>query len=116
METKHLMALMALITLTPALIVLTTISQRLRDWVFFFIVAPAVTLVDFNFLGACVSRGAARGLEVSLTDLMAIAILISSLLTPRYPGPRWIWPVSLGFMGLYFVYCCFSVSVSEQQM
>jgi hypothetical protein len=116
METKHLLSLIVLTTVGPLLVLLTTFSQRLRDLAFFAMIIFGVILIDVNFLGEYWYRGTSRGLEISLVDLLGWAVLISSILQPRYPGPRWIWPVGCGFMVLYFLYCCYSVANAQVQM
>lgn len=116
METKHIISLIALVTLIPAFILAATMSYRLREWAFFALVAGGVILIDVNFFGEYWYRGTARGLEISLGDLLGWAVLVSCLLTPRYPGRRWLWPASLGLMGLYFIYCTYSVAMADQKL
>lgn len=95
-----------------------SLSLRARDAAFFLmILLAAVTYkVDVNFHSHYWYRGTTRGLEVSLVDLLAWSVLISSLLFPRAGGPRWFWPASLGLMLLYFFYACGSVAFSEPKV
>jgi hypothetical protein len=116
METKHLLSLIVLITLGPALVLASVFSYRLRELIFFAMVAGGVILVDVNFLGEYWYRGTARGLEISLSDLLAWAVLISTIVAPKYPGHRWVWPAGFGAMLLYFLYCCVSVGMAEQKL
>jgi hypothetical protein len=116
MEAKHLLSLIVLITVCPLLILLACMSHRLREWAFIAMVAGGVMVIDVNFLGEYWYRGTARGIEISLVDLLAWAILISTIVAPRYPGRRWIPPAGLGFMLLYFCYCSFSIAIAEEKM
>lgn len=116
METKHIISLIVLVTLIPVFILGATISYRLRELAFFGMVASGVILIDVNFLGEYWYRGTARGVEISFVDLLGWAVLVSSVVAPRYPGRRWLWPAGLGLMGLYFLYCTFSVVSGDQQL
>src|SRR5436305_3086447 len=118
METKHIVGLMILLVMTCGGLVLTTMSQRLRDVAFFFLVAGAIVThgISINLFDQYWYRGTSRGLEVSLLDSLAFCVFFSTCISPRYPGRRWLWPVGLTFMVLYSLYCCFSVAVSDPKI
>ena len=116
MDFTHILALILIMGATCAGVWITTVFPRTRDLAFFTLVAGAVLTerMDVNFFGDYWYRGTTRGVEVSLLDIMAFCLLVSSWLAPREQDrPRWHWPAGLGFMLLYFAYCLFSVLVSE---
>jgi len=118
MDIKHTLATVALIGCTLGGVAAATLFQRLRDVMFFLMVAGAVVSekMEVNFFSHEWYRGSTRGLEFSLVDAFAISILVSSLLWPRYRGPRWFWPAGLGALLAYFAYGCFSVLIIEPKI
>src|SRR3954464_15155551 len=106
METKHLIALIAMIAASSASILATTFSQRLRDLAFLGMVCFSIFAekFDVNFFGEYWYRGTSRGMGLSITDVLAWSILIATYLTPRYPNRRWFVPASTSFIFLYFLY------------
>src|SRR5688572_8512150 len=72
--------------------------------------------LDINFLSHFWYRGTTRGLEVSFVDILAVAVLVSSVVFPRPGLARWYWPASLGLLLLFFGYSVLSVVVSEPRM
>ena len=99
-------------------VVATCLSQRARAAAFFLLILSSAFTdrVDVNFVTRYWYRAATRGFEISLVDILAISLLISSLLLPRPGHRRWFWPASLGAMIIYFLYCCFSVAISEPKL
>src|SRR5262245_53934603 len=118
METKHILALVVFMAAGSLGVLLTLLSQRLRDAALFFLVFGAVLTnrMDVNFHGLDWYRGASRGIELTMIDLAAWALLISTVLLPRYRDGRWYWPAGVGLMSLYFAYCCASVWNSDPQI
>ena len=118
MELKDLAALFLMAVAISGGVVATCLSQRARAAAFFLLIlASAFTdRVDVNFVTRYWYRAATRGFEISLVDILAISLLISSLLLPRPGHRRWFWPASLGAMIIYFLYCCFSVAISEPKL
>jgi hypothetical protein len=119
METKHIIALIIFMAIGSTGLLLTLLSQKLRDAALFFIVLGAVVMgrMDVNFLGEGWYRGTSRGIELTLVDVAAWCLLIATALMPRYRAQgRWYVPAGLGLMTLYFGYCCFSVATSEPQL
>ncbi len=118
MEIKHIIAIALIVVLTGAGIMAASIAQRARDIMFFLMVAGAVVTerMDVHFFSHAWYRGTTLGIEISLIDILAVSIFAASLLVPRYRGPRWYWPAGLGVIGAYFLYCCFSVLISEPKI
>src|SRR6266487_1058427 len=98
METKHIIALLVLLAVGSTGLFLTLVSQRMRDAALFFVAFGAVITdrMDVNFLGENWYRGTSRGIELSVIDLAAWALLTATLLLPRYRDGRWYWPAGLG--------------------
>jgi O-antigen ligase len=117
METKHLIALIMLVVAACGGTLLATLSRRFRELAFFAMVALAVLIerggFDANLFGQYWYRGTSRGIGVSLIDVLAWCVLVSSLLAPTYPRRPWFVPASLVLFGVYFVYCVFSVVRSD---
>src|SRR5437764_6111044 len=99
-------------------VLLTCLSQRVRDWFFVLMVflAPLTEHWDVNFVSRDFYRGTTRGFEVSLVDVLAISLLISALLVPRRGQSRAYWPASLGLMILFFCYACFNVAIADPKL
>jgi hypothetical protein len=110
LETKDLLGLLLL----PAGILAATIAllgwPKLRVIALFLLAAglPASGMFDLNIYSAYWYRGTTRGFEVSVFDVIAFALLFSTMLSPRANQPRGFWPASLGFMLLYLLYCTIS--------
>jgi hypothetical protein len=120
METKHYIALVLFTALGCGSILVSLLSQRCRDIAFFLVVAGAVVaergMADVNFLGQYWYRGTARGIGLSVIDVLAFGVLVASLIAPRYPRRQWFVPAGLGLFALYFAYCIFSVARAQQPM
>lgn len=118
METKHLIAAALIVVFTLAGVGAAAVSQRVRDGMFFLLVAGAVVSerMDANFFSHAWYRGTTLGLEISLIDILAAGVLVASLLVPRYRGPRWYWPAGLGVMVAYLVYAVGSVLMAEPKL
>ena len=118
METKHIIALLVFMAVGSTGLLFTLLSQRVRDVALFLLVfgAALASRMDVNFLGEYWYRGTSRGIELTLIDLAAWALLIATVLLPRYRGGRWYWPAGLLLMTLYFAYCGFSVATSDPQI
>lgn len=65
--------------------------------------------LSINIYSAYWYRGTTRGFEVTFIDILAVALLLSSLLLPRPGQPRWYWPAGLGPMSCFLLYCTVSV-------
>ncbi|MES2693368.1 MAG: O-antigen ligase family protein [Verrucomicrobiota bacterium] len=109
METKHILALMLFTAFGCGAILATTFSRRLRDLAFICMVVFSIYAerFDVNFFGQYWYRGTSRGVGISITDVLAWAILISSLITPKYVRRPGFVPAGLFVIGLYFLYCVY---------
>jgi O-Antigen ligase len=118
MEQKDLIALGLLSCGVCGGIVLTCLSQRIRDLFFFLVVTlSAVTeYIDVNFVSRDWYRGTTCGFEVSFVDVISISLLASAILRPRPGEKRWFWPASLGLMLVYFLYASFCVGMADPKL
>lgn len=118
MDKKDLIGMALLLCGACGGIVLTCLSQRIRDIFFFLMVMlSAVTeLVDINFASRDWYRGTTRGFEVSLVDVISLSLLVSAVVRPRTGEKRWFWPASLGLMLIYFLYAGFCVGVADPKI
>ena len=99
-------------------IVLACLSRRIRDAFFVLLVflAPMIERLDLNFVSREWYRGTSRGFAVSVMDILALALLASSVLVGRRNGSRLFWPASFGLMLLYFCYACLNVAISDPRL
>jgi cytochrome c oxidase subunit IV len=118
MEKKDLIALGLLSCGVCGGIVLTCLSQRIRDIFFFLVVTlSAVTeYVDVNFVSRDWYRGTTCGFEVSFVDILSISLLASAILRPRPGEKRWFWPAGLGLMLIYFLFAAFCVGMADPKL
>jgi O-Antigen ligase len=93
-------------------------SGRVRDIFFFAMVSLAVVAerMDVNFFSEAWYRGTTRGVEVTLVELLAFALLMGCWLGRRGAERRMFWPGSLGLQLLYFAYACVSVIFSHPRI
>lgn len=110
-ETKDFLGIALLLLATSLATGLLLFSQRLRELALFAMVAGAVLTgkLDINFYSAYWYRGTTRGFELTFIDVLALALLLSTLLLPRHEGPRWYWPAGLAPMLLFVLYATASV-------
>ena len=99
-------------------ILLTSLSYRIRDLVFFLMVtlSPVTEYIDVNFVSRDWYRGTTCGYEVSFVDVLSLSLLASSFIRPRRGEKRWFWPASLGFMILFFLYAALCVGMSDPKI
>jgi hypothetical protein len=118
MERKDQIALALLFGSACGGILLTTLSYRIRDFFFFLMVTlSAVTeYIDVNFASREWYRGTTCGYEVSMVDMIALSVLISTLIRPRDGEKRWFWPASFGLMLIYFAFAAFTVAVADPKI
>jgi hypothetical protein len=93
-------------------------SGRVRDIFFFAMLSLAAVAerMEVNFFSEAWYRGTTRGLEVTLVELLAFALLVGCWLGRRGAERRLFWPGSLGFLLLYFAYACLSVTFSHPRI
>lgn len=117
-EYKTLFGIAVLPTMMLMAILAATMSRRLRDVFFFLFVLLCIDTnhLDVNFVSKEWYRGTTRGFEMSLLDVLSVGVLFSSLLRPAPGQKRFYWPASLALILIYFLYACFSVSISDPQL
>lgn len=118
MTRGHAIALVLIPLLSVGGAVVATWSARVRDVLFFLMVSLAVLAerMDVNFFSAAWYRGTTRGVQITLLEIMALALLIGCWLGRRGEERRWFWPASLGALLLYTVYAGLSIVVSEPRL
>src|SRR5262245_26255461 len=118
MGSKYVLATLLLVGATCSGILLASISKRLRDvfFVLMVVLSAATEQVDVNFVSREWYRGTTCGFEVSMVDVLAMSILMSSLLAPRRGEKRWFWPASFSFILLYFGYAIFCTAINEPRL
>lgn len=114
-ETKQLAAMAAIVGLCPFVVVVAMVSQRFRDIALFAFTFGTVLMgrMDVMLFGEFWYRGTARGIQLSILDVLPVALLVATVLFPRYPRGRFYWPASFGLVVLFFLYCCGSVYFSD---
>jgi len=115
---KDLIAAALLLVALFGGVIVTSCSKRIRD-IFFvgmILLAPMTEDYDVNFLSRDFYRGTTRGIEVSLVDVIALSLLISSVLFPRRGHSRAFWPASFGLILLFFLYACFNVGIADPRI
>ena len=118
MESKDVIGLLLLILTTLSVIAIVCLSQPARDLAFFLMIAGIVVgdRMDINFFSHFWYRGTTRGFEISLVDVLAFGVFISSFFLPRYGGAQWKWPPAFGFMLLFFAYATASLFMNEPRV
>src|SRR5438093_13771594 len=118
MDAKHLIGLALILAALPGSVAVCCVSRRVRDAAFFLMIALTVFTgrLGVEFASHYWYRGTTRGFEVTVVDILAVGVLVSSLLLPRPGQARWFWPASLSALLLYFFYACFSVAVSDPKL
>src|SRR5262245_15537681 len=109
MGSKYVVAAILLVVASTGGILLACLSKRIRDLFFLLLVmlSAATEQLDVNFVSREWYRGTTCGFEISLVDILALCLLVSSVLAPRRGERRWFWPASLGLMIVYFLYAVF---------
>lgn len=107
LESKDLIGLLLFSVGTVAASAALLCWPVLRSAAFFLIVAglAASNWGDLNIYSAYWYRGTSRGFEISVFDVLALALLFSSWLAPRPGEPGRFWPASLGLMLVFLFYC-----------
>ncbi|HEY1173655.1 MAG TPA: O-antigen ligase family protein [Verrucomicrobiae bacterium] len=118
MDAKDLIGL-TIATLATALgTVLCSLSQRIRELAFFFLIAGTVVTdrIDINFVSHYWYRGTTRGFEFSLLDVLAISLLLGQLFHLFSTRGRIFWPASLAFMLLYVSFAGISILFADPKI
>lgn len=91
-----------------------SLSARIRGWLVTCLVAASCLDVTatINFYWIELYRGSARGFEITLTDLIALGLILALIV--RFPTRvRWL-PYNSVWMALYFGFACLSFALVEQ--
>jgi O-antigen ligase len=118
MTPEHMIALAGIPLFTVAASLAAACSRRVRAVFFVAILGLCVFTerMQVNFFSEAWYRGTTRGIQVSLVEMLAFALLFGCWTSRRLPGRRLFWPGSLGLLLLYFLYCCFSVAASQPKV
>ena len=113
---KYVGFCLALLVGVPVMTAGAVISRRLRDWLVAGLVFSTVLgdLVSINFMSIENYRGPDRGFEITLTDLIVLALLLYLILRKRREI-HWAPFNTLPMLGL-FVVACASVAFSARPM
>ena len=71
---------------------------------------------DITFIERWWYAGSTRGVEIAITDLLALVLFFSAFLTMHRKGARLFWPASLWLMLVYLGYGCLSVALSDPKL
>ena len=99
----------------PLMALGAALSARIRGWLVTALIAASCLDVTatINFFWIEIYRGSARGFEITLTDLIALALVLALIV--RFPERvRW-WPYNSLWMGLYFALACLSFTMVDSQ-
>src|SRR6266487_5388611 len=118
MDAKHLIGLALILAALPMSVAVCCVWRRAREAAFFLMTALTVFTgrLGIEFASHYWYRGTTRGFEVTVVDMLAVGVLVSSMLLPPRGQPRWFWPASLGALLLYLFYGCFSVAISDPKL
>src|SRR5579859_6778468 len=118
MDVKTLFGLTVIPAALCGAIFFACVSSRIRDLFFLLLVflSPLIERLDLNYVSREWYRGTSRGFEVSIPDILAISVLVSTVLFPRRDQVRGFWPASFGLMLLFFLYATFNVAISDPQL
>ena len=117
-ENKDFIGLALLLAATGLATGLLLLSQRLREAALFAVAAGAVLTekLDINIYSAYWYRGTTRGFEFTFIDVLAFALLLSTLLRPQHEGTRWYWPAGLTPMLVFLLLAAASVVFAEPRV
>lgn len=101
---KYLVFSLAFAFGVPAIAVLASWSRSARGWLLALLVLSTALgdLANINFLSMETYRGPDRGFEVSLSDLVALGLTLSVVLTDAV-RVRWMPPLTLSFAAFFLV-------------
>src|SRR3954468_22986078 len=119
MDVKHFVVLLALAAVVPIATLAALYSYKIRNWYLLVMIAgsPLIYNLQSTFFGRIWYRGTARGYEISLMDILGLALLIAAWLPPRKGhGRGFFWPAGFAPLILYFLYCLVSSVFSEPSL
>lgn len=117
-EAKDFLGVLLVLASTALATAALLISQRCRELALAAIGGGAVLTekLDINFYSAYWYRGTTRGFEVTFVDVLAWALLCSTVLAPRHGRERLYWPAGLGPMLLFGLAAGVSVMMGSPQV
>jgi hypothetical protein len=115
LQTKEMVAMLVIPFAIIGGTFLFSLFPRLRDAGFFLMVGGAVISdrLDINILSSEWYRGTTRGFEFSFVDILAFALILTTVLTPMRHQRRFYLPASFCFMVLYLGVAIYSVATSQ---
>ena len=118
LQTKEMVAMLVIPFAILGGTFLLSLFPRLRDPAFFLMVGGAVVSdrLDINILSSEWYRGTTRGFEFSFVDILAFALIFTTVLTPMRHQRRFYLPASFCFMVLYLGVAIYSVVTSEPKL
>jgi O-Antigen ligase len=119
MDAKHFILFCGILALIPITAGIALYSYRVRNWFLLAMVFGSVLILhlQITFFGRIWYRGTARGYEISLMDILGIALIVATLLRPkRGQGQRFFWPAGLAPLLIYFFYCLGSSIFSDPNL
>jgi hypothetical protein len=117
-QTKDFIGVLLLLVATGGATLAMIVSQRVRELALFVIAGGAVLTerMDINMYSAYWYRGTTRGFEMTLLDVLALSLLMSTVLVPRHGQARIYWPAGLGPMLLFVTGAGVSVALATPQI
>ena len=119
METKYLIFFAACLILIPAGVVFGCAFRVAREAMLFLLVLMTGLVggrLDINFVSREFYRGTTRGFELSVLDMMTVALLVCALYVRARSRTKLYWPASLGAILVYVFYCGFNIAVSDPKL
>lgn len=117
---KYIIFGIAVLVGIPSMTALGLTSRRMRTLLYalLLISVAAADQVSINFISHENYRGGDRGFEVTLTEVIAISLVIVLLLLPpvSFPKPRRVIPPATLLMLLYFLFAVVSAFAASQPL
>ncbi len=118
MKPEHMIALAGIPMFTVFAALAAACSRRVRAAFFVAILALAIFTerMEVNFFSQAWYRGTTRGIQVSLVEMLSLALLFGCWTARRIPGRRLFWPGGLGLLLVYLFYSAVSVASSQPKI
>lgn len=117
-EPKDLLGIVLLLAATGLTTGVLLLAQRARELALFLLMTGAVLTekLDINLYSAYWYRGTTRGFEFTFVDVLALALLLSTLLLPQHDRARWYWPAGLAPLLLFLLAAAASVAFASPRV